>query len=79
MGRLKLRKIIPNEINDNAVQTKAVLVLEAFINLIGEQLTYLKTFGSKPGILSLAKSGLNKVVYPRAWSPILKIFTKTRD
>jgi hypothetical protein len=54
MGRLELRKIVPNEIDDTAVQTKALLVLEAFINLIGEQLTYLKTFGSKPGIFSIA-------------------------
>jgi len=45
-----LRKIIPSEFGDTAVQTKAVLVLEAFINLIGQQLTYLKTFGAKAGI-----------------------------
>jgi len=45
-----LRKIIPSEFADTAVQTKAVLVLEAFINLIAQQLAYLKTFGAKAGI-----------------------------
>jgi hypothetical protein len=52
---LELRKIIPDEFADTAVQTKAVLVLEAFINLIGQQLTYLKTFGAKAGFPSTTK------------------------
>jgi hypothetical protein len=55
LDRLELRKIIPDDFADTAVQTKAVLVLEAFINLIGQQLTYLKTFGAKAGFPSTTK------------------------
>src|SRR5271168_2696108 len=70
LDRLELRKIIPDEFADTAVQTKAVLVLEAFINLIGQQLTYLKSVTNNlqnriPLLTALLSLHPRDYVYPR--------------
>jgi hypothetical protein len=45
-----LRNLIPNEFDNVTVHVKAIGVLEAFINLVSQQLTYLNTFGKKAGL-----------------------------
>jgi hypothetical protein len=51
LGRLKQFSVIPKRIQGVGLnlQVKAFNILEALLDLTGEQLTYLKTFGKKFG------------------------------